>query len=547
MYLGDPNIRCAGEKINYTQEMMNEYIKCSEDIVYFAEKYFFITNIDTGRHKIKLWPFQKRILKAFINPPDNKRHICLLSSRQIGKTTISRIFIIHYILFNPDKNVAILADREKTALKILREIKEAYKELPLWIQQGVIPPDGWNALSIKLENGTNVVASSTASTAVRGEAISLLYLDEFAFVPKNTADEFMASVYPTISSGKTSKIIIVSTPNGLNHFYHIYRNAIRNENNFKAIKIRWDEIPGRDEAWKDSVIRDIGIQKWQQEFGAKFLGSSNTLIDGDLLERVEIKQPIDMKWNGLMLIYEHPKPDGFYILGIDTSKGTGRDYSVVQVLKIESEFDIKQVAMYRCNKIMPYDFAQICIEISKYYNEAYMMIENNDIGASCADVIWYTFEYDKILNCDPKGIGVRATRKSKLAGNMLLKRYMENGWLEISDTQTLNELSRYEEVTPDVFSAKHGETDDCVMSLLWGLYFLTTTFYDGKTNDVKTIDPKFKMDAPNHDEDRPIMIFDENGGDDIEKQFIEFDENYQKEQRQARGDTASEDDMPVVF
>lgn len=540
MFKGDPLLRGEGEKIDYTPEMLQEYIRCSEDVIYFAEKYFHVTSIDDGRKKIKLWDFQKRILKAFVNPPDNKRHVCLLSSRQIGKTTVSRIFIIHYILFNADKNVALLADKEKTALKILREIKSSFKELPLWLQQGILS-DGWNALSLRFENGTMITASSTASTAMRGEAISLLYLDEFAFVPRNIADDFMASVYPTIASGKTAKIIAVSTPNGLNHFYNLWRQSVRNENNFKAIKVRWDEIPGRDEQWKESVIRDIGPVRWAQEFSAKFIGSSNTLIDGDLLERIEVIDPIGVKWNGLFLIYEYPEKGAMYILGVDTAKGTARDYSVIQVLKITDEFDIKQVATYRNNTISPYDFSQICIEISQYYNEAYLMVENNDIGSSVADTIWYTFEYDKILNCDPKGIGVRATKKSKLAANMLIKRYLENGWLQICDKTTLLEISKYEEISPDVFSAKHGENDDTVTSLLWGLYFLTTVFYDGKSNDVKKIDPKFRLDGKSEEEEAPIIIFDDQGGLNLNDDQINFDEDYNRKTIQ------SEDDMPLLF
>ena len=540
MFQGDPNIRGEGEKIDYTPEMMQEYIRCSEDLIYFAEKYFHITSIDEGRQKIKLWDFQKRILKAFVEPPDGKRHICLLSSRQIGKTTVSRIFIIHYILFNADKNVALLADREKTALKILRELKSAYKELPIWLQQGILS-DGWNALSLRLENGTNVTASSTASTAMRGEAISLLYLDEFAFVPRNIADDFMASVYPTIASGKTAKIIAVSTPNGLNHFYNLWRQSVRGENNFKAVKVRWDEIPGRDEAWKESVIKDIGIIRWNAEFAAKFIGSSNTLIDGDLLERIEVKDPIDVKWNGLFMIYEHPRKDATYILGVDTAKGTARDYSVIQVLRVDSEVDIEQVAVYRCNTISPFDYAQVCIQVSEYYNGAYLMVESNGVGQSTCDTIWYTYEYDKILNCDAKGLGILATRKTKLAGNMLLKRYIENGWLKINDKNTLLEISKYEEVSIDIFSAKNGENDDAVMALMWAVYFLTTTFYDGKTNDVKKIDPKFRLDGTDYEEDAPVIVFDDQGGVNFHQDQVNFDEDYN------RRNNSSDEDLPILF
>ncbi len=514
MYQGDKTLRGTDEKIDYTPELLQEYIRCKEDIVYFAEKYFYITTLDKGRVIPKLWEFQKRCLKVYVDPnsglPEqnqDKRHIVFLAARQIGKTTISKIYMTHYILFNKDKNVAILANKEKTALKILWEIKESYKNLPLWLQQGVADA-GWNKSSINLENGSRVIAASTASSAIRGETISLLYLDEFAFVPQNIADDFMRSVYPTISSGKTSKIIIVSTPHGLNHFYHIYRNAIRGENEYRAIKVNWDEVPGRDEKFKESVIRNNDIIFWNQEYGCKFLGSSNILIDSEILERMDTTEPVDTKLGDLLQIYEQPQEGVMYILGVDSGKGTGRDFSVIQVLKILDEFDVEQVAIYRHNMIEPYGFAQVCIETSKFYNGAYMMVENNDVGSSVTDSIWYNFEYDKIINCDKKGLGIRSTKKSKLAANILLKRYLENGWLNLVDKRTVFELSRYEEVAPNIFRAGNHEHDDCVTSLLWGVYFLSTTFFDGKNLNVHRIDEKFKIQEDNENS-VPPTIFDE--------------------------------------
>jgi len=281
MYQNDINLRSSGEKIEYTPELLKEYLRCKEDIIYFAENYFHITTIDKGRILPKLWDFQKKCLKVYTDPnaglPEsraNKRHVSFLAARQIGKTTISKIYLLHYVLFNADKNVAILANKESTALKILREVKESYKELPLWLQQGIVS-SGWNKKSIQLENGSMIVASSTASSSVRGESVSLLYLDEFAFVPPNIADKFMRSVYSTISSGKTSKIIIVSTPNGMNHFYHIYRGAIRDENQYRPIKVNWWEVPGRDKKFKEDFIADNGMVAWNQEMGC--LWESNNI------------------------------------------------------------------------------------------------------------------------------------------------------------------------------------------------------------------------------------------------------------------------------
>lgn len=336
-----------------------------------------------------------------------------------------------------------------------------------------------------------------------------LFLDEFAFVPNNIADDFMASVYPTIVTGKTSKIIIASTPNGMNHFYHIWREAVKGENNFRPIKVNWWEVPGRDEAFKERTIKDIGIVRWNQEFLARFLGSTSTLIDSDLLERMGqmTKDPTHLSMGDLLYVYERPELDKMYIMGVDTAKGTGGDYSVIQVLKINDEHDIDHVATYRCNTIAPHDFAQVCISVSQYYNGCYMMVENNDVGGQVADSIWYEYEYDKIVNVDKKGIGVRATRKSKLAANMLMKRYLESGWLDIKDNRTVYEFGVYEEIRPDIFQAPRTEHDDCITSLLWGLYFVTTPYFDGKNMKVKTIDPKYRLDG-SPDEDLPIMMSD---------------------------------------
>lgn len=522
-YGGDPTLKAQGEKTRITENRLKEFIRCKEDILYFTENYFYIVDIDKGKHKIKLREYQKRMLKAFVSPAKGKRHIAMLSARQVGKTTISTVYLTHYALFQEDKTVALLANKEKTAVEILRRIKLAIQNIPLWLQQGISEANGgWNKGAIGFENGVRIIAGSTASSAIRGEAISLLYLDEFAFVPDNIADDFMRSVYPTVSSSKTSKIIIVSTPCGLNHYYHIWRGAIERDpkraNNFMPVKINWDEVPGRDKKWKESIIRDVGPQTFAQEYGCKFLGSSNTLIDPELLERISIRDPIDYSHLGNYLnIFEYPIKGELYILGIDSSKGTGKDYSVIQVLRIIHKHKIKQVAVYARNNINAYEFAQVCISVSEYYNECYMMVENNEVGGTVADTIWYTYEYDKIINCDKKGIGIRSTKTTKLAGNVLLKRYIDSGWLEIIERKTVYELSRYEEIRPNIFQAPRGQNDDHVMALIWALYFTTTLFFDGKTLKVIKIEDEFKINPDAQEDDMPIMFYD----DDTIDEYVE--------------------------
>jgi hypothetical protein len=267
MYMNNPGLRSQGEKIEYTPDTMAEWLRCKEDILYFAEKYFYIISIDEGSILIPLRDYQKRMLKSFSIPPeeDKKRHRIVLSGRQSGKTQISILFLLHYILFNEDKTVAILANNERTASDILRKLKDSYEQMPLWLQQGVVE-GGWSKTTIKLENKNIVISGSTSSNGIRGRTINLLFLDEFAFVPNNVADDFIASVYPTISSGETSRIIMVSTPKGMNHFFNVWTKSIKGENNFTPIKINWWEVPKRDEAWKEATIQDVGPIKWAQEF-----------------------------------------------------------------------------------------------------------------------------------------------------------------------------------------------------------------------------------------------------------------------------------------
>ena len=500
MFGGKLNIRGEGESYPFTHEKLEEYFKCAEDVIHFAEDYFYIRSIDSddGKHKISLYEYQKKALKIFSTEKyEGKKNVIVLMPRQMGKTTMSSVFLVHYMLFNKDKTVAILANKESAAKEVLRRIKEAYEMLPLWMQQGVIK---WNEKSMELENGMRLIAATTSSDSISGETVSLLYLDEFAKVKQHVAEEFITATLPVVSSGKASKVIIVSTPLGMNHFYSYWKGAtdlnIDTQNNFYPIKVNWWDHPDRDEAWKIDQLKTFNndMNKFHQEYGVRFLGSSNTLIDPDVLEKMVIRQPIDTKWNGVLKIFEQPEDKSTYIMGVDTGKGTGRDYSVVQVLKIEAEKKIKQVAIYRNNHITPHDFSQVCIGMSKFYNEAQMMIENNGIGEALTQAIWYEYEYDAIINLDPKGLGVRSTGKSKLQANLLMKRYLDEGFLQLSDEHTILELSKYIEVRPNVFQAETTSThDDCVTSLIWALYFITTNYFDNNNLEVKTLDDQYDL------------------------------------------------------
>lgn len=458
---------------------------------------------------------------------DSENHTLFTNGILSHNTTTSSIYLLWYALFNKDKTIAILANKESTAIEILDRIKLAYRHLPLWMQQGIVD-GGWNKKSVKLGNGVKIMASTTSQDSISGETISLLYLDEFAKVKEHVAEEFITATYPVISSGQTSKIIIVSTPLGMNHFYEFWQKAVNGESNFFPVSVPWHEHPKRDQKWKEDTIKDIGNIRFAQEFGCKFLGTASTLIDSDALEMTQLKQPVSIKWTGLFNIYEEPRRGVLYILGVDTAKGTGGDSSVVQVLKINHKLNIEQVAIYRNNLINPHDFAQVVISISQYYFNAQIMVENNDVGSSVCDTIWYEFENENLLSCDSKleivdgkskkvymGLGIRSTRKSKLEANILLKEYFEKGWLTICDPQTLYELSRYEEVKPNVFSCGRDVHDDTITALLWGLYFVKTDYYEESGETRSDIDREYKIEdkkRKDYEEDDnaepPAIIFD---------------------------------------
>lgn len=507
MFNGIPNLRGEGEQIPYTEEQVKELIRCQEDIIYFAEKYFYIKSVDKGEILIPLFEYQKRILKAYIDPP--KRHTILMMPRQYAKTTTTTIYMTHFMLFNGNKNIAVLANKEKTSIEVIERMQYAYERFPTWLQQGI---KEWNKKSVWLENDSKIIAGGTSKAAISGLSIAILYIDEFAKIPPGIVKDFEDSVFPTIYSSQTGRIIISSTPLGAaNSFYFMWKKAIEGKSDFFPIRVHWDERTDRTEEWKRNIIRTFDLKHWKQEYACQFLGSSNTLIDGEVLERIKFKDPTIYLMKDNFIIYEHPVPGASYVLGVDTAKGTGKNYSVTQILKYESKTKVSQVALFRDNKISTNDYAQVVIEVSKYYNKAHIMLENNAEGAAVGDAIWYHHEYDKIINVDPKGIGIRADRDSKLKANLLLRDYVHNGWLQIVDKQTIFELNGYEEQEGkfNVFSGGKDGLDDCVTSMLWAVFFFNTNFFDGiDDTGGPFIKDKYRLPAqPTYD--IPTVVYDD--------------------------------------
>lgn len=505
MYLGNANLRGHGESVEMTQDIIQEWMRCKEDIIYFAENYFYTLLGDDGMGIIPLRDYQKKILKQFVDPIDDRRYCVLMASRQASKTTLAAIYILHYVIFNADKRAAVLANKEDSAIGILERIKFSYSMLPMWLQAGI---EEWNKKSITLDNGCTIIAAATSSDGIRSKSISLLYLDEYAFVPQNVVDEFMASVYPTITSFKESKIIVTSTPNGLNHFYNIWEDAVLGKNNYYPMKVNWFEVPGRDEEWKRRTIADIGIIKFRQEYSCEFLGSVSTLIDSEVLEKIKTIDPVEVKWSGVFQIFEAPRRFSKYVIGVDIGKGINQDYTVAQVIRIDNEFQLEQVALYRQNNMNPVDFCNILESVCEYYNHAALMIESNGVGEIVCYKMWNELEYDNMINPEAvKGrLGILSSWKSKLNGNIFLKRYIEEGWLKLNDKRTVFELSRYREIRMNVFSCQDGEHDDCVTSLIWAVHFLNTDYYEDKGRIPKpglSSDDKYYLEGYREEEDLP--------------------------------------------
>ena len=484
-YLGNPHLKRVNMPMQLTEEQVREYVKCAKDPIYFIENYVKIITLDKGFVQISLYPFQRQAVKD-IN--DNRR-VIVKAGRQVGKTTMVVGYILWYILFNEDKFVAILANKAPTAREILNRIKIAYEALPLWLQQGVRT---WNKGDIELENNCRVMATSTASSAIRGYSISLLYLDEFAFVPSNIADEFFTSVYPTISSGTQSKILISSTPNGMNHYYRMWTEAVEGQNGFKYIEANWRQVPGRDQAWADDQRRILGEEKFLQEMECEFMGSAGTLLSSAALKSLAFVKPLHTSENGIK-IYNQPQEGHNYIIIADTSRGRGLDYSACVV--IDCAIPYRVVATYKDNNISPLVYPSILKKMGDYYNQAYALVEINDNGQQVVDSLFEDYEYENILSTiDIKGKialtwgygnksyrGIRTTKSVKRLGCSIVKNLIEQQKLIIEDFDIIAELSTFI-AKGTSFEADDGSHDDLVMCLVLFSWATNQSFFADLTN-----------------------------------------------------------------
>lgn len=466
-YLGNKNLKRSSVNIEWTKELILEYKKCSDDQIYFIKKYCKIVNVDKGLVNFELWKFQEEMIHTF----EGNRFSIAKMPRQVGKTTTVAAYLLHKILFNENYRIAILANKDRGAREILSRIQLMFEHLPKWLQQGVLE---WNKGNIELENGSKILSSATSSSATRGGSFNLLYLDEFAFVPNNIQDEFFASVYPTITSGQNTKVIITSTPNGMNMFYKIWTDSVNNKNTYSRVSVHWSMIPGRDEKWQKQTIENTSQRQFNQEYNCEFLGSSNTLIDASKLGTIPYADPISKK--GSVDKFEEVIPGHTYLISVDTSRGSGIDYSAFIVFDITS-VPYRVVAKYRDNEIESLVYPTIIYNVGRHYNYAYVLVEVNDIGQQVADILLHDLEYENVLSTRSKGragqnisggsgvkygLGVRTTTQVKRIGCANFKSLVENDKIIINDYDLLYEMFRFIEHN-NKYEAEEGEHDDLVM------------------------------------------------------------------------------------
>jgi len=466
-YLGNPLLKSAHVPQDWTEEQVGEYIRCQQDPLHFVTEHIKIVSLDEGLINFDVRDYQEDMINRF----HNERFVICKMARQSGKSTTILAYLLHYILFNENVSVAILANKKTTAMELLGRLQLAYEHMPKWLQQGILI---WNKGNIELENGSKILASSTSGSAIRGGSFNIIFLDEFAFVPSNISEEFFSSVYPTISSGKTTKVFIVSTPNGMNLFYKLWTDAEEKNNDYSPISVHWSQVPDRDQEWKEKTIRNTSERQFQQEFECSFLGSSNTLISTEKLLSLAYKAPVYQQ--GGLDVYQEPILGHTYVMVCDVARGVGLDYSAFSLFDVTKQ-PYRQVAKYRKNDISPMLYPNVIFTAAQKYNEAFVLVEVNDIGQQVADILYHDMEYENMMMVTMHGrngqqigggfsknvsMGIRTTKQVKRIGCATLKDMIERDNLIIEDFDTISELTTFIGKSTS-WEADDGTHDDLVM------------------------------------------------------------------------------------
>ena len=492
-YLGNPNLKGIGVSVDWTPESVEEYKKCMESPLYFIKNYVQIVNVDRGLVPFDMWDFQEDMINHF----HDERFVICKMPRQTGKSTTIISYLLHFVLFNPEVNVAILANKGAVARELLSRLQLAYEHLPKFLQQGVTV---WNKGNIELENGSKILASATSGSAVRGSSFNIIFLDEFAHVPNTIAESFFTSVYPTISSGETTKVFIVSTPLGMNLFYKMWIDAEEKRNNYVPIEVHYTQVPGRDEKWRQETIKNTSEVQFNQEFLCEFLGSTHTLIDASKLRSMVFKKPVFSKNN--IDVYEEPIKKATYCMIVDTAQGKGQDFSAFSVFDV-SQIPYRQVAKYRDNQISPMLYPNIIYQVGMKYNTAFILLEINDMGAQVAETLHYDLEYENVMITSMKGragqqigggfskniqLGIRTSKQLKRIGCATLKEMIETDKLIVPDFETIAELTTFAS-RHNSFEAEEGAHDDLAMTLVIFAWLVQQRYF----KDITNLDLRQKM------------------------------------------------------
>lgn len=497
-FRGNQNLKKIGEVIGFEQWMIDELEKCRQDPCYFIDNYCYIISLDHGLVQFKMWDFQK----DYVNTMHDNRAVLAMMPRQTSKTTTTAAYILWYVIFNDAKTVAILANKASAARETMDRIQTMYEHLPKWMQQGV---KVWNKGDITLENKSKIFTAATSASGIRGKSVNLLYIDECGIIQNSIWDAFYASVYPTISSGNTTKIIMTSTPLGYNHWYHLWTEAENGRNGFVPFTVKWDAVPSRNQAWFDDQYAKLGELKANQELLCQFLGSSGTLINANKIAQLTYVPPLYSKDGIDVLEYPiHPQrhfdntvtPGHNYMLVADVSRGLGGDYSAFCVIDI-TQSPFKLVAKYRDNMINPLLFPNIIHKIAKDYNNAYVLIEVKENGQQIADILQYELEYENILHVTrgnggqhlTAGFGSRGGVQNGVMTSTAVKRIgcdafkglVEEDKLLINDSDVISEISTFIQVK-NSYAADEGYNDDMVMCLVLFGWATTNPFFKDLTN-----------------------------------------------------------------
>ena len=491
-YRGSKVLKKPGAIIEWTPELAEEFYKCSQSPIYFGENYFKIINVDRGLETVELYPYQHDI----INSVWKGRRTIAEMARQSGKTTAMTIIILWYAIFTDYKTTAILANIGSTAQEILSRIQTAYENLPDWLQQGVVE---WNKTSMKLENGSVIFSNNTTKNSIRGYSVNLLFIDEAAHI--ENWDEFWGAVSPVISSGKTTKLCLVSTVNGMNHFHKFTQLTRQGKSEFDLISVKWDDVPGRDETWKQKTLEDMNYdyEKFAQEYENEYLGSSGTLISGSALKNLVEGITIPTNSRHGVNMYHEPIEGHTYVIVADVSRGKGLDYSAFQLIDI-TKMPYIQALTFRDNMISPAEFAQVIHEFGKKYNDCSILTEINDIGQQVAELLFYDFECENLLFTDNAGSrgkkittgmkpntdkGIRTTKTVKNVGCSLLKLMVEQQQLIIHDRETIQEFTTFSRkgVSYEAESGHHDDLTMCLVLFAW----LTEQQYFKMLTDIHTL------------------------------------------------------------